>query len=383
MPAVGGDDEDDDATRIVKGGALADAFGALVVGPPSGPPPNDLGMPGDEWFVGINDVPVGPIRLGEIRKRALLGAVTLDSMVWRDGLEAWRPLKTFPELVAVLEESMSSVRASSAPMIRPAAGSPALAKSGEPDSLAGASSGITGTAVVTDDYAVAGVNQGRSPIFAWLAIFVALGCGLTIGFVVWSKQKPPEQIIKYVQVPAKSDATPASVAIQDPQAAAAGPAASGAAPKAHSAKGSGVAKNPDGTSADKGGGLSGLKGLSALGPSGPAVGNTSPGSTPVGGGGQLDGAQTQATVARYTGSVKRSCWQPALDARAPDAPTSARVTVTINVGGTGSVQSVTTSGDPRGYPGLANCIGGRVRAWQFPATGGNTTVNVPFVFAAQ
>ena len=78
MPAVGGDDEDDDATRIVKGGALADAFGALVVGPPSGPPPNDLGMPGDEWFVGINDVPVGPIRLGEIRKRALLGAVTLD-----------------------------------------------------------------------------------------------------------------------------------------------------------------------------------------------------------------------------------------------------------------------------------------------------------------
>jgi hypothetical protein len=24
-----------------------------------------------------------------------------------------------------------------------------------------------------------------------------------------------------------------------------------------------------------------------------------------------------------------------------------------------------------------------VRAWQFPATGGTTTVNVPFVFAAQ
>lgn len=383
MPAVGGDDEDDDATRIVKGGALADAFGALVVGPPSGPPPGDIGMPGDEWFVGINDVPVGPIRLGEIRKRALLGAVTLESMVWRDGLEAWRPLKTFPELVAVLEESMSSVRASSAPMLRPAAGAPALGKAGEPDSLAGASSGITGSAVVTDDYAIAGMNQGRSPIFAWLAIFVALGCGFTIAYVVFSKQRPPETIVKYVEVPAKTEATPAAVAIQDPQAPAAGPAPSGAAPKAHGSKSSGVAKAPDATPASTGGGLSGLKGLSALGPSGPAVGNASPGAAPAAGGGQLDGAQTQATVARYTGSVKRSCWQPALDARAPDAPTSARVTVTITVGGNGNVQNVTTSGDPRGYPGLATCIGGRVRAWQFPATGGTTTVNVPFVFAAQ
>lgn len=383
LPAIGdGGEDDDDATRIVKGGALADAFGALV-GSPSGPPPSDLGMPADEWFVGINDVPVGPIRLGEIRKRALLGAITLDSMVWRDGLEAWRPLKTFPELVAVLEESMSSVRASSAPLVRPAAGSPPFAKAGEPDSLAGASSGITGAAVVTDDYAAAGLSPGRSPIVAWLAIVVALGCGLTIGFVVWSKQKPPETIVKYVQVPAPTQATPAAAAAAEQQATTAEPAATGAAPKAHGgSKSSGVARTPD-TGADKGGGLSGLKGLSALGPAGPGVSNTSPGSAPAGGGGQLDGAQTQATVSRYTGSVKRSCWQPALDARAPDAPTSARVTVTITVGGTGSVQNVTTSGDPRGYPGLANCIGGRVRAWQFPATGGSTTVNVPFVFAAQ
>jgi hypothetical protein len=113
------------------------------------------------------------------------------------------------------------------------------------------------------------------------------------------------------------------------------------------------------------------------------VNGTTPGATPASGGGQLDAAQTQSTVARYTGSVKRSCWQPALDARDPSAPTSARVMLTITVGASGSVQNVTTSGDPRGYPGLASCIGGRVRAWQFPATGGTTTVNVPFVFAAQ
>jgi predicted Zn finger-like uncharacterized protein len=382
LPAVDeGNDEDDDATRIVRGGALADAFGALVGGA-AGSAPSEIGMPADEWFVGINDVPVGPIRLGEIRKRALLGAVTLDSMVWRDGLEAWRPLKTFPELVAVLEESMSSVRASAAPLVRPAAGVPPPGKSADPDSFAGASSGITGTAVVTDDLATAGLGRARSPIFAWLAVLVALGFGVTIGFVVWSKQKPPETIVKYVEVPAKGQAAPVVAVVQDPQAAAAGPAASGTAPKTHGSKGANT-HGSDAT-ADKGGGLSGLKGLSALGPSGgPGVTGASPGTAPVGGGGQLDGAQTQATVARYTGSVKRSCWQPALDARDPNAPTSARVTLTISVGATGSVQNVTTSGDPRGYPGLANCIAARVHAWQFPATGGSTTVNVPFVFAAQ
>ena len=49
----------------------------------------------------------------------------------------------------------------------------------------------------------------------------------------------------------------------------------------------------------------------------------------------------------------------------------------------GNVQSVSASGDPRGYRGLASCITSRVRAWRFPASSGQTTVNVPFVFAAQ
>jgi len=57
--------------------------------------------------------------------------------------------------------------------------------------------------------------------------------------------------------------------------------------------------------------------------------------------------------------------------------------VTITVSPSGSVQNVSTSGDPRGYRGLAGCIASRVRGWQFSASSGTTTVNVPFVFAAQ
>jgi TonB family protein len=145
--------------------------------------------------------------------------------------------------------------------------------------------------------------------------------------------------------------------------------------------GTAAAKTAEKTTPETGKPLSGLSGLSGL-QGGPKSG---PGSQTAGGsaGQPLDSGTIQRTVSRYTGSVKRSCWQPALDTRSRDAPTSARVNVTITVGASGGVQSVSTSGEPSGYRGLASCIAGRVRGWQFPASSGTTTVNVPFVFAAQ
>jgi hypothetical protein len=55
----------------------------------------------------------------------------------------------------------------------------------------------------------------------------------------------------------------------------------------------------------------------------------------------------------------------------------------ITVASSGNVENVSTSGDPKGYPGLARCIQSRVSSWKFPRSSGTTTVNVPFVFAAQ
>ena len=120
------------------------------------------------------------------------------------------------------------------------------------------------------------------------------------------------------------------------------------------------------------GGLSGLG--SSHGPDGPSGATV--------GTGQIDGSQIQSTVARYVGSVKRACWQQALSSRTQDAPPSARVNVTIIVAPSGAVQSATTGGEPKGYPGLSQCIASRVRGWQFPPSGDTTTVNVPFVFEA-
>jgi len=137
---------------------------------------------------------------------------------------------------------------------------------------------------------------------------------------------------------------------------------------------------PDGQPKSHVGGLSGLSGLRGLAPSaGP--GREGPSGT-VSGTGQLDPTQIQSTVSRYTGSVRRACWQPAVDHREPGAPPSAKVNVRITVSPSGSVQS-TDSGDPKGYPGLASCITSRVRGWQFPSARDTTIVNVPFVFAPQ
>jgi predicted Zn finger-like uncharacterized protein len=65
-----------------------------------------------EWYVAINGVPVGPIRLTELRRKAASGAVNEESLCWQEGLEEWRPLKTFTELASLVREAAQSARPS-------------------------------------------------------------------------------------------------------------------------------------------------------------------------------------------------------------------------------------------------------------------------------
>lgn len=384
------DDGEEEATRIAAPGALAGAFSAAVAEHAPAAVADPLNMPGDEWFVGINGVPVGPIRLSELRSKAASGAITKESLVWRDGFEEWRPLKSFPELAAIVEEGLSSTRASmpldaagAAPGAAAAAGRPATLADpfAPPASQVSATPGaaVTGAAVVTDDIAGFRRRSGTSPA-AWIAMVVAVLFGITLGFVFFGRNQPvaektekPAEKATEKPVPtavAKQEATPEETVVN-------------VDPKAVSKGSSGAVKTATKTETDSKltGGLKGLglSGLSANGPKGPGDVN---GNAPSAGG-TLDAGQLQSTVARYTPSVKRGCWQPALDSRDKDAPASARVSVAITIAPSGSVQNVSTNGDPRGYRGLANCIAGRVRGWQFPASGSGTTVNVPFVFVAQ
>lgn len=71
--------------------------------------------PSDEWYVAINGVPVGPIRVAEVRRKAALGAVTEESLCWQEGLDEWRPVRSFPELALIVREAAASGRSSLPP----------------------------------------------------------------------------------------------------------------------------------------------------------------------------------------------------------------------------------------------------------------------------
>jgi predicted Zn finger-like uncharacterized protein len=124
-----------DAPRPGGGGsALAGAFSKAVVVPPAeGASAMSTAVAvlssanTEEWYAGINGVPVGPMRLSELRRRAQQGFVDEDTLVWRDGLEEWVPLRTFPELCGLLKEAAAAARASltpAAPSVIPPAPKP-------------------------------------------------------------------------------------------------------------------------------------------------------------------------------------------------------------------------------------------------------------------
>jgi hypothetical protein len=243
--------------------------------------------------------------------------------------------------------------------------------------------------VVTDrvDADIALLQRRSTPVASWFAVVAALLFGLTLGYVLFSPNAatkgvaeqavlvaPPPQTRQQEPIPPPPTLSEqpepsageklAPIEVQSGRRSAAGSRALGQKPAAEPKQG-----------------LSGLQGLGsqqATGPSAASSLESGPGT-----GKSLSSDQVQKVVASHTPSVKRSCWQPALDTREADAPTSARIMVGITIAPSGRVQSVTTSGDPRGYRGLASCIASRVRGWQFPASDETTPVNVPFVFAAQ
>jgi hypothetical protein len=119
---------------------------------------------------------------------------------------------------------------------------------------------------------------------------------------------------------------------------------------------------------------------------GPSIDGPSVGGPGAGTGGslpqQLDQSDIERVVAAHRVTVKRGCWEPALASRDPNAPKSAKVTVSISIGPSGSVSSASASGGA-GYPGLSSCVTNKVRSWKFPPSGGTSQANIPFAFFSQ
>jgi hypothetical protein len=302
------------------------------------------------------------LTLAALKEKAAAGKATPESLVWKEGFEDWKPLSAFPELVLLVEEATQAAPASvMAPSVEPTTRKFISEPPGD----------------LLEELGMKPKKKAASHPAAWAAVIVAMAFGVTIGIVLFSKTERHE-VVKYVEVQASAKAEQAGPG-EDPEVIAEAQVSGSGTPK-RSGSGSGKVEGPAPQASAGKGLLSGLSGLNGLGPSGNTGPDVASGTAP---GGQLDGASIQRVVANFSPGVRRGCWQPALEGRGPDAPSSARVGLTITVSSSGNVENVSTTGDPKGYPNLARCIEGKVKGWKFPRSGGTTTVQVPFVFAAQ
>lgn len=373
------------------------------------------------WFVEADGQPQGPLTEKALRQRVTDGLVDGQTLVWREGSGDWKAAELVGEFEAVLSlaPAASTVENAEDPereAAEPAAGvADSVARHESPDLRAAAVRIAPPPPVAWQSKARAGIagplasisgqfsayvlpKPGKTvpALLAWWATGVGVLFGLGVGFLIWGHSDagnlnaaaaaketerstlvgehgappPPNEALAQA-APAAPESPPPKSEAQSAKAELTTVADSPASPE------SAQDELPRKTAEAKGGSL--LAGLGPSGAAGPSVGSDSR----AGSGPSLTADQIQQAVQRYQPSVKRSCWQRALDGRAAGAPTSARVTVTIQITATGSVTSASTSGDPSGYPGLARCIQSRVAGWKFPSAGGSTTTKVPFVFAAQ
>jgi len=114
--------------------------------------------------------------------------------------------------------------------------------------------------------------------------------------------------------------------------------------------------------------------------SGPGPGATSDTGSDTGKG-QLSEGEIQGVVNRNKPGISRRCWDQAFDA-SDGKVKSAKVTANATIGPSGSVQAVSAGGGDH-FPGLASCVAGSIKGWQFPPSDGTTSTVIPFGFNRQ
>jgi len=479
-------------------GALAGAFNKSIV--KDDPALRDItGL--KEWYVAINGVPVGPVRIAELRRKASLGAVTEDSLVWQEGMEEWRPVKAYSELLMLVREAAQSgrpplavtgdVRQSTPPPpgkgayvprgavalnrapgaagdnFRPARSNvlpfaprnAAAEKLEDPEATEVATQALqqpshtmqtpvppeavdpfavptVGGPKAQDDPFRAGppVGTSRPPLSVQIspasgsvispfagasspgpapnfASNVGDRSSVSLGPPMLATEPPPQKkalpwipmamvalagafgvtaaIVMFrqpaqVAAPppaAATSAPPPPVASSPPPAAsteielpADAPASSASADKGGSGQKVATATPKPSASASNGKQTADLSDLLKGSGSGPSSGGGNTAS--AGGGGSLTEDQIRSVLNQHSLGVRRNCWERGSTSQV----SSVNVSVRIVVNGQGQVNSASADGND---PAIAKCIETSVRGWSFPATGGTSTVNIPFKFVRQ
>lgn len=432
-----------------------------------GTAPEPAAKPATEWYVAINDVPVGPVKREEVARKIGMGAVTAESLCWREGLDDWRPVKEVPELFALVKQrrvpapppvaTRSSGAARPAPpppekrsnvipiggRLGGAAAAPLFdeddedektvmapmpvdmpaAASAAPAAVAAPAAAPIATAAAVDPFAAptAAAPTAAAPIAPTLppdpystppkrlnaGLLIALVGSAAFGIalaVVFAKKMlaEPTEIAAVdpdseVYIPEDPVEAPVDVempiddpeATADPEGAATDDFESPTNPTAENPRTTTMRTNtpaatamtPTTTSTMRSAEEQALLDRFGGGDNDPDLGmlrvaaNTMTTSTRM----EMDQAALSRVVRAPANqqSVQR-CYNTAI--RGANNPPDARVDVTVNIGASGTVTSVSTSGTRLGS--LTSCIERAVRRWRFPPSSGGARTRFPLVFSA-
>jgi predicted Zn finger-like uncharacterized protein len=410
--------------------ALGSEFRRHIAAPPEVP----QRAPYDLWHVAIQDVPVGPMTRAELGRKIETGAVSAESLCWREGMDDWRPLGDLPELSQLLRRGLESSRSGRPPSQRrmppvPGPPTPGVRSSGshypagleeieedysEPTRVADAahvSSGAlqpvvqgpntsgTSPKIVLPQQAVMAVAaeapaaaperpaRGGSQMMAGLATGLVVGILLVGGPILyrntWGSAPAPTP-----SQPVASEPAAAAKRVEVEEQQMQGEAPSEAKPSAagHKTKVAATGVVPKPTKVDG-------KETKQLTPEEQALLNR----MGVGGGGgvNLDGQRprdtehaapsgpaltpTQLSKVVQDNKVQlQRCYETALRAAGGKQEGAIKVTVSVTVGTSGSTKLATTDG--AGLGNMNECIRGAVKRWRFPQSGGESEFQFPLVF---
>lgn len=387
------------------------------------------------WHVAINDIPVGPMRRDEVGRKMAVGAVGLESLAWREGLDDWLPVRQIPELMGLWQTSqaaglsVSQVAAGAGaggppgPVDRaamaPVAPSTQLPASEIGDGYGSSPNLQTGGPLSTlssvPPPSEAAISQGSqlSPILhppfpqveaggskstlGWGPMFL-LVCGgafiLAVGALLGAHMlaPSPQQAVPVpvpvapaaeeppkAQEPAEVEADPEEeLIVLEPEDIAGQTAVASrkSAPKKGAATGRTGTAGKVANLTDEQREMLERMGGSNFGDPGALARPSSTAPQASGNTGQsLTAAQLASVVNKGKRSLQR-CYETAL--RGSGSTDTVRLDVEITVSPNGNVTSVKTKG--QSLPGMDKCISSTARTWRFPKAGASTTTQFPILF---
>jgi len=406
--------------------SLGADFRRHVAAPPAVPARS---APYDLWHAAIQDVPVGPMTRDELRRKIEAGAVTAQSLCWREGMDDWRPLGELAELASLMRRSMvPGARPSSRPQGRmpPAVPGPVGSRGpvydfdeiedegSEPTRIADMTGGHAPASAAAGHRQAGSTSQPRMPVAAPVPAPVAeaaapapapaqrsgmsaaalIALGLLAGIVLLGL---PMIIRQWWFPPAAAPAAqaavvaapePKSVEPQAPELEVPAPVEPGTEPDPKNGKGRPRPKGPIVAKAPEpkppaGDNLSDAERalLERMGGGGEAPIRGPKGDTGGGGGSPTGPALTASQLMRVVQDNRpalQRCYETALRSTGGKSNDAIKVIVEVVVGMSGSVKTVATNG--AGLGNMNDCIRQSVKRWRFPQSGDESPFNFPVVF---